>query len=165
MSTESLLNKGSGRAASNETKAFLLNVVNIGKESQDRFIKECSQNPNRFEKEAIERQKLNTFSCEGTKRKIKSNGKVKEVKMGRDLFAKMLCLALHRTIDRKEVLKYPLTPVPLASCHFDGSLRDTPKSLLSRKLKMLALSSEPSYVDAIILFSSSFYLCIFVQGR
>ena len=95
LDTESLFNIGFGKAASNETKEFLLNVANIGRESQDRFIEECSQNPDRFEKEAIRRQKLNTFACEGAKRKIKSNGKVKEVKMERDLFEKILCLALH----------------------------------------------------------------------
>ena len=35
---ESLFNIGSGKAASNETKELLLNVANIGRESQDRFI-------------------------------------------------------------------------------------------------------------------------------
>ena len=75
--------------------------------------------------------------------------------MERDLFAKILCVALHRKIDMKEVLKCPLTPVPLAFCHFDGLLRDIPKSLLSRDLKRLVLTSELSYVDAIILDGNS----------
>ena len=62
-----------------------------------------------------------------------------------------------KEIDTKEVLKYPLTPGTLTFCHFDGSLRDTPKSLLSRDLKRLVLSSEPSYINVISL-DGNFYL-------
>ena len=69
-----------------------------------------------------------TFVNEGAKRKVRVNGKVREVKMERDLFAKILCLALEGKIDMAMVLTYPLTPLPLAFCHFDGTLRDTPKS-------------------------------------
>ena len=68
----------------------------------------------------------------------------------------ILCLALQQKIDMSEVLKYPLTPVPLAFCHYDGSFRDTPKSKLSKHLRESIESSQPSYIDAIII-DGNFY--------
>ena len=47
------------------------------------------------------------------------------MKMERTLFGKHLCVALEKEIDVKEILRYPLTPVPLSLCHFDGTLRTT----------------------------------------
>ena len=76
-----LFNIGSGKAASNKAKEFLLNVASIGKEMQEQFIKESSQNSNRFENEAIRRTKMDTFATEGAKRIVKSNDKLKEFKM------------------------------------------------------------------------------------
>ena len=67
------------------------------------------------------------------------------------------CVSLYsKKIDMSEVLKYPLTPVPLAFCHYDGSFRDTPKSKLSKHLKESIESSQPSYIDAIII-DGNFY--------
>ena len=154
---ECLFNFGSGKAASNKTKEFLLNVASIGKEIQDQFIKECSENSYRFEDKAIRRTKMDTFATEGAKRIIKSNGKLKEVKMERDLFGKILCLTLQQKKWMSEVLKYPLTPVPLAFCHYDGSFRDTPKSKLLKHLREPIVSSHPSYIDAIIIIDGNFY--------
>ena len=85
-------------------KDFLLNVSKIGIENQNQFMNECSQNPDRFENEVIKRTKLQTFSSDGARRTVRINGKVKEVKMERDLFGKILCLALQRKIDTKVVL-------------------------------------------------------------
>ena len=147
------------KQASNKTKEFLLNVTSIGKQIQDQFIKECSENSNRFENEAIRRTKMDTFATEGAKQVVKSNGKLKEVKMERDLFGKILCLALQQKIDTSEVLKYPLTPVPLAICHYDGSFRDTPKSKLSKHLRESIESSQPSYIDAIIINGNFIFIC------
>ena len=69
-----------------------MNVASIGKEIQDQCIKECSENSNRFENEAIRRTKI-----------VKSTGKLQEVKMERDLFGKILCLALQQKIDEWSV--------------------------------------------------------------
>ena len=154
---ECLFNIGSGKAATDATKKFLLSVSETGSEAQENFISECTANPKRFEDQSISRTEMHTFANEGAKRKVKLNGKVKEMKMERDLFAKILCLALDQEIDMGEVLKYPLTPIPLAFCHYDGTLRDTPKSKLSEELKTSVISSEPTYTDTIII-DGNFYL-------
>ena len=35
-----------------------------------------------------------------------------------------------KKVDMGEVLKYPLTPIPLSLCHVDGTMLNTPKSKL-----------------------------------
>ena len=40
-----------------------------------------------------------------------TDGTVIEKKMERNLFGKLLCVALEMEIDRKEILRYPLTPL------------------------------------------------------
>ena len=95
---------------------------------------------------------MDTFATEGAKRIVKSNGKLKEFKMERDLFGKILsCFTAKKWMS--EVLKYPLTPVPLAFCHYDGSLRETPKSKLSKYLRESIESSQPSYIVDITVYS------------
>ena len=76
----SLFNIGTGKAASYETKEFLLNVAYIGKNLKMDLLKNVHEIT--F-KEAMKRQQLHIFASEGAKRKIKSNGKVKEVKIQR----------------------------------------------------------------------------------
>ena len=69
---------------------------------------------------------MRTFSSEGAKVEKKStDGKVIEMKMERNLFDKLLCVALEKKIDLKEILRYPLTPVPLSLCHFHGTKNHT----------------------------------------
>ena len=64
----------------------------------------------------------------------KKDEKVFQVKMKRNLFAPILHMG--------EILKYPLTPVPLSLCYFDGSPRSTAK-------KSLGVGSP--YVDGCLL--------------
>ena len=100
-----------------------------------KFIEGCSLDLNHYDK-AISRQKLKTFANEGVRIKKKlDHGKTIELKMERNLFGKLLYMALERNMDLKEVLKYPLSPVPVSLCHFDGTIRNTPKSSLMKILK------------------------------
>ena len=48
----------------------------------------------------------------------------------RDLFGSILCFPMQQNIDMAEVLKYPLTPVPLCLSYVDGSVNSTPRSNL-----------------------------------
>ena len=152
-----LFNIGSGKAASKETKEFLLSLQTIGEKAQAKFVAECTADKARFEDQPIKQEKMSTFANEGVKRKIKSDGKFKEVKMERDLFGKILCLALEHELDMEELFKYPLTAVPLSLCHFDGTLRKTPKSKLSKELRDPVPDSHPNSVD-VYLIDGNFYL-------
>ena len=44
-----LYNIGKGKAAAESTEMFLLNLKEIGKTAKDKFVKECLEDPNRFE--------------------------------------------------------------------------------------------------------------------
>lgn len=67
-------------------------------------------------------------------------GKIVELSMQSDLFGRFLCISLKKSLDIDKVLRYPLTPVPLSTCHIDGSICKTNKAAL---LKILEQQIEP----------------------
>ena len=73
-----------------------------------------------------------------------------EFRMERELFGSILFLALQRKIDVGEVLKYPLTPIPLSLCHVDGTLQKTQKSKLT-DLEGFIVHTEPRTINIIIV--------------
>ena len=92
----------------------------IGNEARKSFLQECVENPNRFEKR-IKKNKIHSFAAESGKRKIRgAEGKIIEATFVRYLFGSILCLSMQQKIDRAEVLKYQITPVPLCLSHVDG---------------------------------------------
>ena len=58
----------------------------------------------------------------------------------------------------REVLTYPLTPVPLSLCHIDGSMNKTPKSTLMKELEMSIVLNNPEMVDVVIVDGMLFLL-------
>lgn len=62
------------------------------------------------------------------------SGKVIEVGMQRHLFGQLLCFSLQKTLDIHNVLKYPLTPVPMSMCHINGSICKTSKAPILKTL-------------------------------
>ena len=104
----------SGKSANDEVASFLLNVEIIGREAREKFIEECIEDTTRFEK-PIKRNKVHPFANGNTTFKLQ--GKDKEIiaiSLMRDLFGSILFLSLEQRIDMGEVLKYPLTQVPLS---------------------------------------------------
>ena len=77
--------------------------------------------------------------------------------MQRDLFGQLLSISLKKTLDIDKVLSYPLTPVPLALCHLDGSICKTDKSCLLRLLEK-GISSEPPQNTDVIIYDGFFYV-------
>ena len=69
----------------------------------------------------------------------------------RDSFGSLLYLSLEKKIDIGEVLKYPLTPYPLALSHVDGSMIKSPKSAVLKYLESKLVSEPPSSVDVTII--------------
>ena len=67
--------------------------------------------------------------------------------MERNIFARLLHMALERKVDMGEVLKYPLTPVPLALGQIDGTMRSTAKNKLMNNLKNRLESTPPNHID------------------
>ena len=148
---DQLYNIGSGKAASSDTSEFLLNVGSIGSELRETFIGECIEDSTRFERR-IQKRKIFTFATEGQKYKLRGkDDKIVEVRMERDLFGSILFLALQRKIDMGEVLKYPLTPVPLSLCHIDGTMQKTQKSTLMTEIEKRTIMTDPMSVNVTII--------------
>lgn len=152
---EELFNLSTGKSVSQKTKDFLLNIVPNGEKLRDKFIKDCLENPLRFE-ERIPKQDISTFASENKSLVRKSNGKIEEVKTERDLFGRILVLSIENKLDIKNILSFPLTPVPLSMCHIDGSINKTVKSNLLKILEKRAENILPNYTDSIVI--DGFYL-------
>ncbi|CAF4952709.1 unnamed protein product [Pieris macdunnoughi] len=144
-----LYNISTGQAIQPNIEQFLLNVENLGNELREQFIKECSEDAERFEK-AIKRNKILTFVDAVPKKKLAISGKLIEVRMQRDLFAQLLLISLEQTLNIDKVLSYPLTPVPLAMCHADGIICKTDKSVLLKILEKETDSNTPQRCDVLI---------------
>ena len=140
---------------------FLLNVQKAGNAHREKFIKKVNERSARFE-EPTKRNKLNTSQNEGVKPKKTGDNKHSELKMERNLYGRLLCIAIENSIDLSVILSYPITPVPLSMCHIDGSIASTQKSKLMTHLEKRIRSLKPSYVDCHVL-DGMFYLRTFTD--
>ena len=137
-----------GKATTEEVKSELLHCTEMGKRHRDAFTEECLTNPGRFEK-PIKRCKVKNFSADAIKVKLTvKDKKIKELQGTRDLFGRLLYLAVTNDVDLAVVFSYPLTPVPLTLAHVDGSMNKTNKSKLMHKLEEKVETSQPSSYDA-----------------
>jgi len=137
-----------GKATSEQVQTELLHCVETGRRQCETFTNECFANPSRFEK-PISRNKLKNFSADAVKVKLTvKDRKIKELQGTRDLFGRLLYLAASNDLDLTLVFSYPLTPVPLALAHVDGSINKTDKSKLMHKLEERVQSDKPVTRDA-----------------
>ena len=128
---------------------------------REKFIKEVNERPARFE-EPIKCNKLNTFQNEGVKPKKIGDNKLSELKIERNLYGRLLCIAIENSIDLSVILSYLITPVLLSMCHIYGSIASTQKSKLMTNLEKRVQSLKPSYVDCSVL-NGMFYLMTFTD--
>jgi hypothetical protein len=147
---EPLFNISTGKAASNETQKFLLNVREIGEKAMNDYIERCHEDPLSFEL-PIRRQKISTFANDGKKIKRSCQGIIKEIKMERDMLGKLLMISLNHKLDIGLVLQYPLTPVPLVFSHLDGTINSTDKAVLYKNLEKRVDSVGPEVIDVYIV--------------
>ena len=143
------------KAASNEVKTCLLDIRHIGEECHKNFVRECLDNPTRFE-EPMKRVKLLTFKQEGISNRRSTNRNIAELKCSRDLMGRFLILATRRHLDLSHVFTFTLTPVPLSLCYCDGTMAKTEKTALFRHLE--------SKVEISFPYSASVDACV-VDGR
>ena len=153
-----LFNIETGKAASSTTEKFLLNVFESGNEERRTFIKECSEDPERLERR-IQRKTLHKFASEAgrSRHKLKrADGKVVAACTVRDLFGSSLYHLMQQEIDMAEVLKFPLTIVPLLLSHVDGTMQKTPKATLMKFLESQITTVPPISVNTTIIDASFF---------
>ena len=120
----------SGAAASDEVTEAMMNAEEIGKAAKEQFINERLEKNERFF-EPIKRQKLKRL-CDMNKKTtvMTSKNQVVELKQQGNI-ALQLLIKLQRqdeTVDLKELMSYPLMPVPSSIGTPDGFLAKTDKS-------------------------------------
>lgn len=116
-----LFNLSTGKAASSETSAFLLNVTSIGAKQRDNFIQECVNDSNRFNR-PIKRNSVKTFAVENVKHKTSSLKKIDDAGVERNVLGHVLCYVMQNRIDLLSVLSYPLTTLPHSLANLDGTM-------------------------------------------
>ena len=136
-------------------KTCLLDIRHTGEERHKNFVRECPDNPTRFE-EPIKRVKLLTFKQDGISNRRSTNKNIAELKCSRDLMGRFLIFSPKRHLDLSHVFTFPLTPVPLSLCYCDGTMAKTEKTALFRHLESKVESSFPSSasVDACVVDGS-----------
>ena len=127
--SQTLFNIQTGKAASNEVKTCLLDNRHTGEERHKNVVRECLDNPTRFE-EPIKRVKLLTFKQEGISNRRSTNRNIAELKCSRDLMGRFLILATRRHLDLSHVFTFPLTPVPPSLYYCCGMMSKTEKTAL-----------------------------------
>lgn len=147
-----LFNMSTGKAASSHVSDFLLNCKTLGHEQKLRFFSECSEDPTRFVK-SIKRNVISNFASDCAKRTIKNKSKDNQalLKMERDIFGRLLAIAIEHKVDIENCLSYPLAPVPPALFHCTGHMYKTDKSTLSKHLKSKIEVSNPGHIDVEII--------------
>ncbi|KAG8177854.1 hypothetical protein JTE90_027120 [Oedothorax gibbosus] len=118
-----LINISSGKAASEPVEKFLLNIEENGEIKRKTFITECEQQDDGRLEKSIKKTLINNFSIDyAKKRKTKLGGNVQEVRVQRDFFGCILGISIDNKVDMAKIFVYPITPVPLSLCHFDGAI-------------------------------------------
>jgi len=74
----------------------------------------------------------------------------------RDLFGSILYHSLQQQVDMAEVLKYPLTLVPLSLSHVDGTMQKTPKAEVIKYLESQFPTTSPTSINTTIIDASFF---------
>ena len=122
-----------------------------GNSKRDTFVEECQKRSDRFE-EPIKKSKISNFATENFSKnnKFTQASKIQKAKGTRDIFGRLLFLAITKQIDVKRIFAYPLAPEPPCFCHPDGSLRDSPKSKVFQYLKGLVQSDSSPNVETVI---------------
>lgn len=151
-SDDNLYCLSTGKAASDSVKNDLLVLQEKGSEWHQQFVTECKEDPTRFER-PIKRKTVKNFGQDAVKMKVPAKDKkLKEVKCTRDLFGRLLYLALTQEFDLGTVLSYPLLPVPLSLCQITGNMNKTSKSKLMEVLEAMGTcNTEPTTVDAYLI--------------
>ena len=91
----------------------------------------------------LPRENSKTFRDAVQTKKIKSNGKEHMLKADRKLFGRLAVIAQNRALNIREVLKYPLGPLPWSLACTGGASAKTNKAQLAEVLER----STESVVD------------------
>ena len=85
------------------------------------------------------------------------NKSLVSVSMTHDLFGSILYHALQAEVDMEQILRYPLTLVPLSISRVGGTMQKTLKSKMLQELEKRVASNPPTNVDVTIIDGMFFF--------
>ena len=105
----------------------------------------------------LPRQNLKTFKDAMKTKKIKVNGKEHILKTDRKIFGRLYVKAQSRALNMREILKYPLGPLPWSLACTDGTLAKTNKAKLAEVLEKV--QSQQWMIQNVLHGLSMVWLC------
>jgi hypothetical protein len=133
-----LVNISSGLHASKEVQDSLLGTLGTGQKQLETFVQDClSTGSNKSFYSPIHKSGVKTFTDMAKKTKLLHNGKTVKVSIGTELvFRRALTLSgIRENVTTETILSLPVTSVPTAIFHEDGTMRKCQKSDLMHKLE------------------------------
>ncbi|XP_057314196.1 uncharacterized protein LOC130655456 [Hydractinia symbiolongicarpus] len=135
-SRDSLVQICSGVEATTVVEKNLLEAHSVGKKEMEEFVEKRIKSNEISFYDRIKKNRLKTFKDVAVKKVCKVKEKNITIAAERSVFAKLLIIAQNRNnISMKEVLSYPLSPIPWALALPDGGLVKTVKSKLLAKIE------------------------------
>ena len=114
-----------GKAVLSGVRDSLLEGEKTGSALHQEFVTVCRRDAGRLE-HAIKSRKVMNFTQDAVKFNLTTKEKqIKETKCTRDIFGRLLFLAVTQRLDLAVVLTFPLTQVPLSLCHIIGDMNKT----------------------------------------
>lgn len=150
--TDSLINIASGVKANDDITEDILSAEKKGAEAFTSFVQErlCSSQADLYA--PLAKTALKTFRNLVKSKKTKAATTDVVIKADRGLFAKMVVIAQHRQMNMKEVLQYPLGPLPWSLATPDGAPAKTTKASLLHSLEEQAKPAEDVPTTAVWIF-------------
>ena len=150
-----LMNIATGTAASKEVAEDLKNAQTKGEADYATFKRERleSNEPTKKFHDSMKKASLKTFGSAANMRKTKCvDGRSVILKADRWWFGRMIVMGQSRNLNLKDLMCFPLGPLPWSLATPDGSLRKTNKAALAKNIKKNAQlqDSLPAHSATII---------------
>ena len=158
--SEELVCISSGVTVSPEIKQDLPEAERVGDTLVTEFLKDRIVSNNASFFDPLPPQNLKTFKDTVQTKKIKVNGKEHILKADRKLFGRLAVIAQSKALNIREVLKYPLGPLPWPLACTDGPLAKTNKAKLAEVLERSTESAvdDPECTAGIFAWYSCYKL-------
>ena len=132
----------SGLEVTERVSRDLLQARALGQEALKKSINEHILTTTADFYEPVKKLKLNTFEDLVKVLKISVKNRMIPLKYYKDLFAQITIIMQKRNVDLKEVLSFPLGPLPWALTGIIGDLKKTNKASLLHRIEVNVLPLE-----------------------
>ena len=131
----SLMSLSSGISPSEKIQEDLHQAYSFGKNAMENFINDCLVKLSKSIYEPIKKLKLGTFTTMTKKVNVNIKGREVQFSAQSAIFGKIALISQSRTVELKEIFKYPLGTVPYALADEMGIMIKTNKSDLLAALE------------------------------